>query len=154
MKYQIPKERVEQTLEIRAVIDRKIQNGETLSAEMLNQELRKWESRPKTRSLFPPYYRAQICYRFLLRIEIGGNPVEDFSVPREILTAWGKAIARDGLAVNIAIPDDAAMKKELSRPLRFVSSDWEKQGHTHQADGLSLLERIYSVYRLLGNDSK
>lgn len=128
---------------------RRLQNGETASVEIYNDELRKWEALPESRSLFTPYFRAQICYALIFRSEINGYPMADHAVPAEILAAWGRDIARDGLEANVIFPNDRKMRKALSRPSRTSSRLWEEQGHRHQSDGMSLLERIYAVHEQL-----
>ena len=129
----------------------RLQNGEPASAERYNEELRKWETRAETRSLFTPYYRAQMCYVLIFRSEIIGYPPVGCEVPTEILAAWGRDIARDGLRANVNLPDDRQMRKILSRPCRTASILWEEQGHRHQTDGMTLMERIDSVQRQIEN---
>lgn len=131
---------------INAALARRLENGEIPSVEIYNEELRKWEALPETRSLFTPYFRAQACYVLIYRSEINGYPMVNHAVPTEILAAWGKDIARDGLEANVIFPDDRKMRNALSRPSMTSSGLWEEQGHKHQHDGLSLLERIYAVH--------
>ena len=138
---------MEEVRRVGLTVTRRIQSGENFSVEMLNEELRKWEALPETRSILPPYFRAQVCYILLNQSEANGAPIMDHSVPVDILAAWGKAIARDGLEANVEIPDDKRMQKILSQQIRFEKrAEWEKQGHTHRTDGLSLLERIYAIH--------
>lgn len=134
-------------LSVEAMIAARLQSGEAASVEIYNEELRKWEA--EKRSLFTPYYRAQFCYLLIYRSGVSGNPVADYTVPAEILAAWGRDIARDGLAANVNLPDDRKMRKILSRPCRTGSILWEEQGHRHQTDGLTLMERINSVHEQL-----
>ena len=141
---------MEEVRRVGLAVTRRIQSGEDFSVEMLNEELRKWEALPETRNILPPYFRAQVCYILLNQSEVNDASIMDHSVPVDILAAWGEAIARDGLEANIEIPDDLQMRKILSRRIRFESRrEWEKQGHTHRTDGLSLLERIYAVHEVV-----
>ena len=138
---------VEQINKIEAALARRLENGEAPSVEIYNEELRKWEALPETRSLFTPYFRAQVCYVLIHRSEVNGYPaIHRAVVPAEILAEWGRDIARDGLEANVVFPDDRKMRNALSRPSMTSSGLWEEQGHKHQHDGLSLLERIYAVH--------
>lgn len=132
---------------IRDALARRLQNGDAASVEIYNEELRKWAASPEARSLFTPYFRAQVCYVLIYQSEINGYPMVNHAAPTEILAAWGKDIARDGLEANVVFPDDRKMRKVLSRPSRTGSRLWEEQGHKHQYDGLSLLERIYAIHK-------
>ena len=141
---------VEQINKVEAALARRLENGEAPSVEIYNEELLKWEALPETRSLFTPYFRAQVCYVLIHRSEVNGYPAINRAVaPTEILAAWGRDIARDGLEANVTFPDDRRMKKVLSRPSQTGSRLWEEQGHRHQTDGTSLLERIYAIHEQL-----
>ena len=138
---------------VEAALARRLQNGDSASVETYNEELRKWEALPETRSLFTPYFRAQACYVLIYRSEVNGYPIVNHDVPTEILAAWGRDIARDGLEANVIFPDDRKMRKTLSRPFQTTSRLWEEQGHRHQSDSLSLLERIYTVHEQLKKEA-
>lgn len=92
-----------------------------------------------------PYMKAQVMYTLiLLFLHADSTPTK---LAFDFLLDWRREILRDGLSVNANIPDDVRMNAILSRPDRTDSRLWEAQGHEHQTDGLSLLERIYTVHR-------
>ena len=145
---------VEQINKVEAALARRLENGEAASVEIYNEELRKWEALPETRSLFTPYFRAQVCYVLIHRSEVNGYPaINRAVVATEILAAWGRDIARDGLAANVIFPDDRKMREVLSRLSQTTSRLWEEQGHRHQSDGMSLLERVYMIHEQLAADT-
>ena len=145
---------VEQINKVETALARRLENGEAASVEIYNEELRKWEALPETRSLFTPYFRAQVCYVLIHRSEVNGYPtINRAVVATEILAAWGRDIVRDGLAANVIFPDDRKMREVLSRLSQTTSRLWEEQGHRHQSDGMSLMERVYMIHEQLAADT-
>lgn len=94
-------------------------------------------------SRLPLYFKAQVGYGILEHMGIDMN-AELRSVPFSQLLKWKNRFAT--IRDMVPIPSDKEMRKILSRPSRTDSRLWEAQGHRHQADELSLLERIYAVH--------
>ena len=93
------------------------------------------------------YMKAQVMYRLILwSLAVSDTPT---SLAFDFILEWRDEILRDGLFANADIPDDRKMRRALSRPSQTASRLWEAQGHEHQADGTSLLERIYAIHEQL-----
>lgn len=86
------------------------------------------------------YMKAQVMYSLILYSSMPTTLAFRF------ILDWRTEILRDGLSANVDVPDNDKMRKILSRPSQTKSGLWERQGHRHQTDGLSLLERIYAVH--------
>ena len=97
-------------------------------------------------SRLPFYFKAQVGYGALERLGIDMD-AKMRSVPFSQLLAWKRRSA--AIRDMVPLPSDKEMRKVLSRPSRTNSQLWEAQGHRHQADGMSLLERIYAVHERL-----
>ena len=94
-----------------------------------------------------PYTKAQVMYTLIL-CRLPDNCIST-NLAFDFILDWRREILRDGLFANANIPDDVRMKAILSRPDRTESRLWEARGHEHRTDGLSLLERIYTVHKQL-----
>ena len=94
-------------------------------------------------SRLPLYFKAQVGYGVLEHMGIDMN-AELRSVPFSQLLKWKNRFAR--IRDMVPIPSDKEMRKILSRPSRTDSRLWEAQGHEHQTDGMTLLERVYMVH--------
>lgn len=97
-------------------------------------------------SRLPLYFKAQVGYGVLERLGIDMDE-QSRSVPFSQLLEWKSR--SETIREMVPLPSDKEMRKALSRPSRTDSPFWEAQGHKHQTDGLSLLERIYTVYEQL-----
>ena len=91
-----------------------------------------------------PYTKAQVMYALILFFFQNSDTPTDLAF--DFILDWRREILRDGLFANASIPDDVRVSAMLSRPSWTDSKLWEAQGHEHQTDGLSLLERIYTVH--------
>ena len=101
-------------------------------------------------SEIPLYFKAQVGYGVLERLGIDMN-AELRSVPFSQLLEWKSR--SETIREMVPLPSDKEMRKTLSRPSRTNSPLWEAQGHRHQADELTLLERIYAVHKHLAADT-
>ena len=90
------------------------------------------------------YTKAQVMYALILFFFQNSDTPTDLAF--DFILDWRREILRDGLFANASIPDDVQMSAMLSRPSWTDSKLWEAQGHEHQTDGLSLLERVYAVH--------
>ena len=91
-----------------------------------------------------PYTKAQVMYALILFFFQNSDTPTDLAF--DFILDWRREILRDGLFANASIPDDVRVSAMLSRPSWTDSKLWEAQGHEHQTDGLSLLERVYTVH--------
>ena len=93
------------------------------------------------------YTKAQVMYTLI----VWQLQAADMSTKLAFgfLLDWREEILLHGLFNNASVPDDNKMRKVLSRPSQTSSQLWETQGHEHQTDGMSLLERIYAVHEQL-----
>ena len=90
------------------------------------------------------YTKAQVMYALILFFFQNSDTPTDLAF--DFILDWRREILRDGLFANASIPDDVRVSAMLSRPSWTDSKLWEAQGHEHQTDGLSLLERVYTVH--------
>ena len=97
------------------------------------------------------YTKSQVMYQLitwsLQTVDMPTNLAFSF------ILDWRREILLHGLFDNVSIPDDRKMQKILYRRSQTESRLWEKQGHRHHPDGMSLLERIYTVHRQLAADT-
>lgn len=97
------------------------------------------------------YTKAQVMYTLIVsRLQ---TPDMSTKLAFGFLLDWREEILLYGLFNNASVPDDNKMRKVLSRPSRTSSRLWEAQGHKHQSDGLSLMERICMVHEQLEADT-
>ncbi|MBQ6207961.1 MAG: hypothetical protein IJK52_12875 [Oscillospiraceae bacterium] len=102
-------------------------------------------------SSLPLYFKAQVGYGVLERMGI--DMTERLrSVPFSQLLEWKNR--SETIREMVPVPSDKEMLKTLSRPSRTDSPLWEAQGHRHQTDELSLLERVYMVHEQLEADTR
>ena len=118
-----------------------LQNGSSLE-----QEAEKLRGENMT-----PYTKAQVMYALILFLLQDGDAPTKLAF--DFILDWREEIIRDGLSANADIPDDRKMRLALSRSSQTASRLWEAQGHEHWTEGLSLLERIYTVHRQLAADT-
>ena len=94
----------------------------------------------------PLYFKAQVGYGVLEHM--GLDMTEELrNVPFSQLLKWKSR--SETIRAMVPIPSDKEMRKVLSRRTVTNSPLWEAQGHQHQDDGMSLLERIYTVHEQL-----
>ena len=97
-------------------------------------------------SRLPFYFKAQVGYGVLERLGIDMDE-QLRGVPFSQLLKWRSRSAT--IQEMVPLPSDKEIWKVLSRKSVTDSPLWEKQGHCHRADGVSLLERIYGIHEQL-----
>ena len=101
-------------------------------------------------SEIPLYFKAQVGYGVLERLGI--DMTEGLrSVPFSQLLKWKSR--SETIREMVPLPSDKEMLKTLSRLSRTDNPLWEAQGHRHQTNELSLLERVYMIHEQLEADT-
>ena len=101
-------------------------------------------------SRLPFYFKAQVGYGVLEYLGIDMSE-KSRSIPFSQLLKWKNRSAT--IREMVPVPSDKEMRKVLSRKTVTDSPLWEAQGHRHQSDGLSLLERIHTVHEQLKKEA-